>query len=119
MISSNTDAAESIRLTCSDGSSAAIAIVLANKVAASTVNVPNLNLIENTSCANPRDFLNNRPNSDPSPKYLIGELQVANRHQCRSLPQAARNDKEAMVDPTGKRELVLSASGCTNKDEAL
>jgi hypothetical protein len=44
-----------MRLTCSDGSSAAVAIVLAKKVAASTVKIANFNLIENTSCANPRD----------------------------------------------------------------
>jgi hypothetical protein len=46
MISSNTVAAASIRLTCSDGSSAALAIVLAKKVATSTVNIANLSLIE-------------------------------------------------------------------------
>jgi hypothetical protein len=56
MISSNTVAAASIRLTCSDGSSAAAAIVPAKKVAASAVSIADLNLIKNTSCANPRDF---------------------------------------------------------------
>jgi hypothetical protein len=47
MISSKTVAAASIRLTCSDGSSAATAIVLAKKVAASTLNIPAFNLIAN------------------------------------------------------------------------
>jgi hypothetical protein len=46
MISSKTVAAASIRLTCSDGSSAAIAIVLAKMVAASTASIPTLNLIK-------------------------------------------------------------------------
>ena len=47
MISSNTVAEASIRLTCSDGSSAATAIVFANNVAASIANIPVFNLIAN------------------------------------------------------------------------
>ena len=45
MISSKTVAAASIRLTCSDGSSAATAIVLAKTAAVSTANILVLNLI--------------------------------------------------------------------------
>lgn len=47
MISSKTAAEASIRLTCSEGSSAATAIVLASKVAASITNIPAFNLIAN------------------------------------------------------------------------
>jgi len=62
MISSNTVAAASIRLTCSDGSSAAVAIVLAKKVAASAVNIPNLNLIEKHLVRESARFLSHRLN---------------------------------------------------------
>jgi hypothetical protein len=47
MISSNTVAEASIRLTCSDGSSAATAIVLASNVAASVANIPDFNVTRN------------------------------------------------------------------------
>jgi len=46
MISSKTVAAASMRLTYSEGSSAATAIVLAQTAVASTPNLPDLKLIE-------------------------------------------------------------------------
>jgi len=57
-------------MTCSDGSSAAVAIVVAKKVADSTVNIPKVT-----------------EKFTPGHLYLIGELLVANRCQCRFLPE--------------------------------
>lgn len=46
---------------------------------------------------------------------VIGELRIANRHQCRFLPvKQARNDKEAKFDHMAKVGAKLSATGCTN-----
>jgi hypothetical protein len=119
MISSNTVAAASIRLTCSDGSSVAVAVVLAKKVAASTVNIPNLNLIEeHLSFARIRAILKS-PITHARSLVLIGEMRIANRRQCRFLPEVVRNEKEAWVDDIETSGLVLSPSRCTNSDDAL
>jgi hypothetical protein len=50
---------------------------------------------------------------------LIGELRIANRRQCRFLPDTARNDKEAVFDDIGKNGLVPYASRCTKPDDVL
>jgi hypothetical protein len=96
-----------------------MAIVLAKKVAASTESSPNLNLIEKHLLRESARFLSNVPDLTPGHLYLIGELRIANRHQCRFLPEAARNDKEAVFNNTGKHAQGLSPSGCTKPDNVL
>src|SRR3989442_13799885 len=63
MISSKTVAAASIRLTCSDGSSDAIAIVLTKIVLVSTAHIPALTLIEYIPLRESARFGSHRLNS--------------------------------------------------------
>jgi len=55
----------------------------------------------------------------PRHLHLIGELQIANLHQCRFQPEAAKNDKEAVFNNRRKNALGLSPSRCTNSDDVL